>query len=273
MKTNLRFLYSLFFLLFLFSCKKEENRVVLQGGTAPVVTTQTDAAITYENASQTALILSWTNPNYTLNTGISSFDVSYNIEIDTATDFSNPAKSTITVSKDLSYSFTVSNINDIMLNSLQLKAGVPHTLLMRVISALPNSASPLVSNVVQLNATPYAIPPKVKLPEDGNLYLVGSATAGGWDNPVPTPSQQFTQVSETLYEITVGLTGGQEYLLLPKNGDWGHKYAVKDKSVSGLNAGGAFGYDLGDNIPGPSASGTYKISVDFQRGVFTVTKQ
>ena len=272
MKTNLRFLYSLFFLLFLFSCKKEENRVILQGGTAPVVTVQTDAAISYENASLTALTVSWTNPNYTLNTGVSSFDVSYNIEIDTAADFSNPAKATITVSKDLSYSFIVSNLNDIMLNTMQLKAGVPHTLMMRVISALPNSSAKLVSNVVQLEATPYSIPPKVTLPSDNKLFLVGSASQGGWNNPVPTPSQEFTQVTETQYELTVDLAGGQEYLLLPVNGSWDHKYAVKDKTVSGLNAGGSFGYDLGDNIPGPSASGTYKITVDFQRGVFTVTK-
>jgi hypothetical protein len=46
---------------------------------------------------------------------------------------------------------------------------------------------------------------------------------------------------------------------------------VADKTVAGLNAGGDFGYDLNDNIPGPAASGMYTIWVDFQHGVFTVT--
>jgi hypothetical protein len=127
--------------------------------------------------------------------------------------------------------------------------------------------------VLKLVATPYAIPPKVALPTGGVLFLVGSATAGGWNNPVPVPSQKFTQVSSTLYELTVPLIGGQEYLFLPTNGDWSHKYAVTDKTVAGLADGGDFGYDKNDNFPGPLASGTYKISVDFQRGKFTVTKQ
>ncbi|MGI8637063.1 MAG: hypothetical protein ACR2KZ_16845 [Segetibacter sp.] len=119
---------------------------------------------------------------------------------------------------------------------------------------------------------PYAIPPKVAPPATGRLYLVGSATAGGWNNPVPVPLQEFTKISETLYQITVPLIGGQEYLLLPLNGDWGHKYAVKDNSVAGLAEGGDFGFDLSKNFPGPAASGNYKIVVDFQRGKFAVTK-
>ncbi|WP_158249119.1 hypothetical protein, partial [Pseudomonas sp. GW460-R15] len=82
----------------------------------------------------------------------------------------------------------------------------------------------LYSSILTFNVTPYNPPPKVALPSTGQLFLVGSATAGGWNNPVPVPSQQFTQVSTTLYTITVPLTGGQKFLFLPKNGDWGHKY-------------------------------------------------
>ncbi|MFX5914948.1 hypothetical protein ABTE45_19200, partial [Acinetobacter baumannii] len=81
--------------------------------------------------------------------------------------------------------------------------------------------------------------------------LVGSATNGGWNNPVPVPSQQFTQVSATLYTITVPLIGGQEYLFLPLNGDWGHKFACnKTASPPDGNAGGDFGFDWNDNFPG-----------------------
>lgn len=103
------------------------------------------------------------------------------------------------------------------------------------------------------------------------LHPGGDAT--GWDNPVPVPGQEFTMVSPTLYEITIPLIGGKEYLFLPLNGDWGHKYAVADKTVADLSAGGDFKYDANDNFPGPAASGTYKIVVDFQRGKFTVTPQ
>lgn len=266
-------LLAILLLLFAAGCTKDEKRIIYQGGTAPTLKVQQDAEIAYANASQTALTLTWTNPNYTFNTGTSSLDVSYNIEIDTAADFSNPNKKVITVSKDLSYSFTVSDLNDVMLNQLVLKPSVPHTLQIRVVSSMANSSAQLISNTEQLTLIPYAIPPKVQPPSSGHLYIVGDATAGGWNNPVPVPSQEFTQVSETLYEITISLTGGKEYLIIPVNGDWTHKYAVKDKKVAGLSGGGDFGYDLGDNFPGPANSGTYKITVDFQRGKFTVTPQ
>ncbi len=119
--------------------------------------------------------------------------------------------------------------------------------------------------------TPYKIPPKVEPPASGRLFIVGSATAGGWNNPVPTPTQEFTKIDSVTYGGIFDLTGGSEYLLLPVNGDCSHKFSVADKSVAGLNAGGNFGYDLSDNIPGPAASGKYKIILDFQAGKFTVT--
>jgi len=261
------------------SCKKDENKDYYIGGNPPVLTASTTApGLSFANADKEALKLTWTNPNYRFSTGISSQDVSYLVEIDTAgANFTNPQKQTVSVSKDLTVSFTVSQFNDYLLNQLVLKPGVPHNLEIRVKSNLAAGSASYASNVLSVVATPYAIPPKVAVPTTGKLYLVGSATPGGdahgWDNPVPVPTQQFTQVSATLYEITIPLIGGKEYLFLPLNGDWGNKYAVADNTLAGLSDGGDFGFNLSKNFPGPAASGTYKISVDFQRGKFTVTKQ
>ena len=274
MKTMFKIQFlAILFLAAVVGCKKQDNQIIYQGGTAPTLRVQPEADVSYVNASLNAATLSWTNPDYKFNTGISSLDVTYNIEIDTAADFSNPSKKEIAVSKDLSYTFLVSDLNDIMLNQRQLQPAMPHTLLMRVVSNMVNNSAQLVSNTVQLITTPYSIPPKVTPPSSGQLFLVGDATSGGWNNPVPVPTQEFTKESETLYDITVNLIGGKEYLFIPVNGDWTHKYAVKDNTVSGLSGGGDFGYDLGGNFPGPSASGTYKITADFQRGVFTVKPQ
>jgi len=265
----------------LWSCSKDEKKDYFEGGTAPVLTTSISDSIplTYAAKDQTALQLSWTNPDYKFTTGISSQDVNYVIEIDTAgANFSNPAKQTVAISKDLSRTFTQSEFNDYLLNQLVLKPGVSHNLEIRLKAGIGStSAVPLVSNVLAFKVTPYAIPPKVVPPVSDQLFLVGNATPGGdahgWDNPVPVPAQQFTQISPTSYTITIPLIGGKEYLLLPVNGDWSHKYAVKDNTVSGLANGGDFGYDLSKNFPAPAADGTYKIDVDFQRGKFTVTKQ
>lgn len=272
MKNILKTFLAGFMIFALWSCKKDENRVIFDGGTPPVLSSTLTGPVplSYASLTDTAFKIAWTNPDYKFNTGTSSLNVSYNILIDTTSDFSNPDLKTVSVGDDLSKIFTQTEFNDILLNQLQLQPGVSHKINMRVDAFLTTTAGLLSSNILSINATPYSIPPKVKLPSSGELFLVGDATAGGWNNPVPVPSQQFTEVSPTLYEITVPLIGGKQYLALPVNGDWSHKYAVTNGPAA---TGGDFGYDLSDNFPGPATSGTYKITMDFQRGKFTVTQQ
>lgn len=269
-------LFSSVLALFFWSCEKDEVKDYFEGGTPPQLTASaSELNLSFDNADGEALTLNWTNPNYKFTTGVSSQDVSYVIDIDTAgANFTNPQKQSVAISQELSRTFKVSEFNDYLLNQLVLKPGIPHNLEIRVTAKLGTNAIPLVSNVVAVVATPYAIPPKVKPPVNGELFLVGDATVGGWTNPVPVPSQQFTKISETIFEITVTLYGGKHYLMLPVNGDWSHKYAVKDQSIDGLgDYGGDFFYDAAKDIPGPTLDGTYKIQADFQRGKFTVTKQ
>lgn len=259
-------------LLFM-SCSKEMNEITYQGGTAPVAAASNVAptVLLKVNENNVWSTFSWTNPNYTFTTGVSSQDVTYTIQIDTTgANFTNPKLQEIVIAKDLSHAVTVKEINT-ALAKLDLKEDIPHNVEFRIKSTLANNTVPLYSNVIKVVLTPY-LDVAVPLPSSGDLFLVGDATPGGWNNPVPLPSQKFTKTSSTTYEITVALTGGKEYLMLPVNGDWSHKYAVKDKNVAGLNAGGDFNLDASDNIPGPSASGNYKIVAEFKTGRFTVTK-
>ena len=274
MKNLSRLLLSSFLLAaILTSCKKDENKVSYAGGTNPVLTAnKAVVSMSYITKDNEALTLNWTNPNYMFTTGISSQNVSYVLEIDTTgSNFTSAKRQTIAVSKDLTYTLSQSTLNDYLLNQLILVPDVPHNVEFRVTSTLNGSVA-LRSNTMKFVITPFSIPPKVAPPTSGHLFLVGSATAGGWNNPVPVPTQEFTKVSNTVYEITVPLSGGNEYLMLPVNGDWSHKYAVKTSAGGVTNTGGDFGYDLSDNFPGPAASGNYKIQADFQRGKFTVTK-
>nr|MBP7931124.1 hypothetical protein [Chitinophagaceae bacterium] len=148
---------------------------------------------------------------------------------------------------------------------------VAYNMEVRIISSHANNNERLLSNALPLKYTAYVTPPKVTIPASKALFLVGSATAGGWNNPVPMPSQQFTRIDSVTYEGTFYMKGGQQYLCLPVNGDWSNKYSVKDNNAVGLNAGGDFGFNLSDNFPGPSKTGVYKIRLDFQAGKFTVT--
>ena len=267
--------------VFFTGCEKDENRVVFEGGTEPVLSANRSGSLpmSYITRFDEAVTLSWTNPDYMFTTGISSQDVNYVIEVDTAgADFSSPNIKRIALSKDLSKTLTQADVNDILLNQLELETDQTYNVEMRVIASLGNNnVGRLVSNTLGFSIRTYSIPPKVTPPgtppsyADGKLFLVGSATPGGWNNPVPVPGQQFTRISATLYELTVQLSPGS-YLFLPINGFWGAKYGGLGANNTNNPAGDDFKPEGGDMIA-PSTPGLYKITVDFQRGKFTVVLQ
>jgi hypothetical protein len=264
----------------LVSCEKEENKIFYEGGTAPALTASTAAVNLLPppaDESAEAITFNWTNPDYMFTTGLSSQDVTYKLEIDKeGSNFGSANKFTTSIARDLSKRYTVAEFNAILGNSMLLPFGVKYNLEARIISTIGDNAAALSSNKVAFTATPYAPPPKVALPAGGKLFIVGNATPGLWSNPVPIPSQEFTKLSNTQYEITIALSGaGNYYLFLPENGSWASKYAVPDNAVSGIANGGEFRFYAsgGKDIPAPDAPGNYKISVDFQKGFFTVVKQ
>jgi starch-binding outer membrane protein SusE/F len=266
MKYSPKFFYLALLLFGFAACKKVEDLQKYKTGNAVTVTTSTSvvAAVPADSLKE-ALTVSWTSPGYATSPG----NVKYLIQMDsTNRNFSKATQ--FPVSGGLSKTFTAKELNDMLL-AYGFKFNTPYNIDVRVVSSYANNNELYVSNTVVVKMTPYLIPPKVQVPASGHLYLVGDATQAGWSNPVPTPSQEFTQVNSTTYEGTFILNGGKEYLALPVNGDWTHKYSVADKNVAGLKNGGNFGYDLPDNFPGPTASGIYKISFDFQAGKFTVT--
>ena len=268
-------------ILLLQGCEKQENRIFYNGGTLPKLTASTNAVNLQPppaDVTVRAIRFDWTNPNYQFTTGVSSHDVNYLLEIDTAgANFNSKSKFSTVVARDLSKSYTVDELNAILGNTMSLVFGRRYNLEARVISSLgPNQAAKLVSEKVGFTATPFAPPPKVQTPTDGRLFIVGNATPGGWNNPVPLPSQEFKRISSTLYEITVPLGGaGTFYLFLPENGSWSSKYAVPDNGAPGVANGGEFRFYTsgGQDFPAPAAAGNYKITADFQKGLFTVVKQ
>ncbi len=275
MKNSL--LITSFVLAALVSCKKDENKIFLEEGTPPALTASRTGsiALSFATKDQEAINLSWTNPNYKFTTGPSSQNVNYQIEIDTAgSNFSNPQKQTISISSELSKSFTQQVFNDYLLNQLQLTPGMAHNLEIRVKAFMGTGAGTLASNVLKYTVTPYAIPPKVAPPTTGKLFITGSATPASWQcgcGEAELMSQKFTQISPTKYELTINLTGGGSYLFLPQYGSWSAKYggvgANKENNVNGDDF-----KDNGSDLLAPAVTGSYKIVVDFQRGKFTVTK-
>ncbi|MEO9211332.1 MAG: SusE domain-containing protein [Ginsengibacter sp.] len=263
----------IFLITGLWSCKKDENKVMFLGGDTPALKASTsgDVPLSLAAKSNPAIAFSWTNPNYKFNTGISSQDVNYILQFAAAGTSFNGQVQEVSVTKGLGASLTVGDLNTIMAK-LGLPENISQKMIVRLKAFLANGSALLLSNEVSFSAIPY-LDVAVPLPLTGNLYIIGDATPGGWGNPVPDPAQKFTKTNSTTFSITLALTGGKEFLIIPDNGSWANKYAVKDKNVPGLWQGGDFGYNLGDNIPAPAASGNYTIVLNFKTGKFTVTKQ
>ena len=264
---------------FLSSCEKDEVKAEFLGGTAPALTASTEAIdMAFDKAEDVAISFTWTNPDFKFSSGRSSQNVVYNLEIDTVgANFTNPNKQVIVFNGDLSTSITVDQLNNYLLNQMQLRAEQAHTLEFRIVATVNGSApTKLASNSVIATATPYKVPPKVNPPSTGELFITGNATAGDWQTagmPETVPdNQQFTKISEFVYEITLPLNSGGGYKLIGKKGDWGIQFGIAVKSDPATANGGDF-KENGEDMIAPAAAGTYKIVVDFQRGKFTVTKQ
>jgi len=95
------------------------------------------------------------------------------------------------------------------------------------------------------------------------LVIVGDATPDGWTNPGPAlPSQTFTRVNSSLFELTIPLNASKSYLFLPVAGSWTDKYG----GMGGNNTNNVNGDDFkfsGSDMKSPAVAGTYKISVNF----------
>jgi hypothetical protein len=104
-----------------------------------------------------------------------------------------------------------------------------------------------------------------------NLVIVGGATPGGWANE-PNNPQRFTRRNSTRWDITINLTAGQEYLILPEPGNWGKKYGVDDNGIEAAKMAGVLKPE-GQNIKAPNTTGNYKIVVDFINNSYVLTRQ
>lgn len=277
MKNIFRLLAFSVFASGIISCEKTETKDYYEGGTPPVLSAST-ATVSLEPGQEanTAIVFNWTNPDYMFTTGLSSHDVMYTLEIDTlGANFASSKKVSPVVSKDLTKTYTVGELNNILGNDmlLQLTPRRNYTFQVRVISSI-GSGVKLTSNVITFTTKPFQPPPKVEPPSASTLWIVGDAVASGWSNPLPAPydaSQKFTKNSETLYTLTLNMPGGGGYKLIQIQGDWSTQYHMLTGGT--WEAGSFEKKDSDPQFPGPTTGpGTYKITVDFQLGKYTVVK-
>jgi hypothetical protein len=183
-------------------CKKEENRIIFEGGVNPVLTANSVSprVLVIANRDMSTLRLNWTNPNYRFTTGVSSQDVTYLIQIDVeGANFNSSKKYEKVVARDLVLNFTTAELNTALL-AMDLPENVAHKLEIRVIASLLNNSVPFVSNVLRMTVTPYL---DVVFPVPTNLYITGAATPGSWmgGGDPELLSQKFTKISSSEFQI------------------------------------------------------------------------
>ena len=264
--------------LLLFSCKKDDsNFVTYTGGIAPVLSgtsnTGTETIVLAKvDADNPALNLSWTNPDYQFSNGISSQDVNYTIEVDTAgTNFAT-AQPVDVIAKSLTNTVTQGKLNFALTKLLKLKYDTTWNIQIRMVGRIGTSEqTAMTSNVLNFKVKPY-LDVAVPLPATGELWALGDAFASSWDNPMKTPytsSQKFTKVSETSYELVATFVGGGGFKVIQEQGVWGSQYHALDASAT--SSGSFEKKDADPQFPG-QAAGTYKIVLDFLEGKYTITK-
>jgi hypothetical protein len=218
-------------------------------------TATTDLTLLVTNASNNAITLNWNKSEYGSNV------INYALQMDVAgNNFANPQ--TVKYGTNLTSSISVNDLNNYAI-AAGIIGGSTKNLEFRIVSYLGTTyATPMVySNVTSIKVTTFT-------PVPAALYIVGDATDGGWSNPVPLPSQQFSRIDAVSYGIVVRLTAGKSYLFLPKNGDWGNKYGGASATGGALLSNNAV---PGSNTPAPATTGMYQIVVNFQTGTYTVT--
>lgn len=280
MKQSLKLLTAVSFMAFaLNSCDKKDSLATpYVAGTAPALSSSVSGFTPVTaDSSATIATFSWTSPSYDR---FPDSSILYLLQVDSAgKNFSHP-QVLASFTGSLSKNITGKTLNDILLNAMNYPATVPVDLEIRLLASKPNFNEQQTSNTVAFHYTPYipAMPavapvPVTVMPVNNELYMVGDMTPGGWANPVPTPSQKLTKTGN-IYSVILHSNGTGQYLLLPVNGDWSHKYAVQTGDSPALQ--GYFGYNVSNNFNtnfnGPTQAGTYLFRYDVSTGAYYLVR-
>ncbi|MGB3006076.1 MAG: SusE domain-containing protein [Chitinophagaceae bacterium] len=283
MKNILKLISGAFLFAMVFSsCKKDENQVMFEGGTNPVLTASSTNALVLkkEDKDKVAVVLTWTNPDYKFNTGVSSQDVTYILQVDTTgKNFTSGNLQEKSIANDLALTLTVKDVNT-FLGKLELKAGVQYNVEMRIKASLTGGTVPLYSNVIKIKYTPYldfaVEPPGTDAGGylDAGLWVIGDCFGSpNWSNPLPSPqdvNHKFTRVDLLHYELTIAFVSTGNYKMIQTQGVWGTQYHAIAPPADGLSGE----FEKRDADPGfvSPGAGTYKIEVNFQTGKYKLTK-
>jgi len=201
------------------SCEDEQDLIYVNppAATFSIITPQTGESVFLDPAQpdNPGLVITWEDVDYGTPT-----EITYTVQVaQTGTDFASPVD---VVSTTNTFATITSEALNGAANAAGLEPFVQGALDVRIKSTVgTNGSEPAYSNVIAYLVTPYVTYPFK------DLFLIGNATATGWDN---TGSENHYAMyrspeDENIYNYTGYFAVGQ-FKLLRKKGQWAPQYGT-----------------------------------------------
>ncbi len=238
------------------SCE-DRDIVSVEANDAPIVMDLSSDKITLDSnfPDNNALTVTWSQATYSV-----PVEVNYSVEI-SATESFETFKQLTTTTQSANYAaFSVLDLNEAV-KTVGLVPDEWQDLYIRVTSYLGSSLMRSISNVTKVQIKPYLASPTY---EYVDYYLIGSATAGAWDNAANNANLYplLKTAQSGIYTFT-GYFAEGEFKMIKVKGSWDEQLGL-GSSAGQLSTDGGSG-----NIPVPAA-GYYKLTVDANNLSYTL---
>lgn len=238
------------------SCEDREI-ITIDNQSAPIVMDLSAQNLVLDSnfPANSALTINWEAASFTV-----PVEVKYQVEISASEAFTNP-KILVLSTLDTFKSFTTLEMNNAA-KSIGLVPDMVQKMYFRV-SSFTGSNSDLLqkSNVTVLSLRPYLARP---IYDFTDLYLIGDATAGGWDNLITNGNliPMLKSSSGTKYEFT-GLFKAGGFKMIKVKGSWDAQFGL------GASAG-VLSTDGGSGDIKILTEGYYKLTIDTAALTYTI---
>jgi len=225
---------------------------------APVITSpEADATIVLdgENPDAQALSVQW-NDFSTEGTGLS---VVYELQIAAAGSNFEPLTAVGEVTNGGEYNLSNSQLNSIALN-LGAEEATDFDLETRIVAMITSDTG---ENVRTSEAVPFTVTTYSTAVTD--LFLVGAATAPGWDNNNNNPPIVRLPDNKNAYSFT-GKFNGDAFKLLEVRGQWQPQWGLNNGNFVSSET---LGYD--PDVLSVSTTGYYTLDVNTKTGTYSIT--
>jgi len=254
----MKHLFKIFTLLvvafFVASCEKDEDLAVVNDGTDPVISAnKTSVVLLNDQSANEAVAFSWVNSDFGVPIQITN-QLEFALK---GTSFASPKIVEIPVGTK-SYSMIGNDLNNIVL-SLGVSSVVATDIEVRIKSTAVGKTH--YSNILPLKVTPFINGPVYTYTD---LFLIGDATAGAWDN-VSANAKIYPLVktnTANVYTYT-GYFAQGGFKIIKTPGSWDTQYGMGSAGV--LSTSSASG-----NIT-VAGSGYYKLTINTAALTYTFT--